>query len=165
MDIWHWHSTTNTGIQGMPTKAQHCKQTKDPPLFTWCVHESNLYNKGSEDRQICPKKRKHSQAQDTYNAIDKFQNDLDHLFYEWNAIHIVLESIRNAFTVNQDSSSEEYLDQVDKELSIAYDDLMAQVRHLDRRLNKMALEVHQKLLLQPPQQQPPPTPTPSLNRN
>ncbi|GAN01920.1 hypothetical protein MAM1_0013d01357 [Mucor ambiguus] len=110
------------------------------------------------------KKRKHNQDQETYNAIDKFQNDLDHLFYEWNAIHIVLESIRNAFTVNQDSSSEEYLDQVDKELSIAYDDLMAQVRHLDRRLNKMTLEVHQKLLQQPPQQ-PPPTPTPSLNHN
>lgn len=116
------------------------------------------------------KKRKYEDQdqKEAYNAIDKFQNDLDHLFYEWNAIHIVLESIRNAFTVNQDSSSEEYLDQVDKELSIAYDDLMAQVRHLDRRLNKMSLEVRQKLALvqQPPQQQaPPPTPTPSLHHN
>lgn len=113
------------------------------------------------------KKRKFNQDQETYNAIDKFQDDLDHLFYEWNSIHIVLESIRNAFTVNQ-NSSEEYLDQVDKELSIAYDDLMAQVRHLDRRLNKMALEVNQKLLLkQPPPVRtlPPPTPTPSHNHN
>ncbi|CAO0791530.1 unnamed protein product [Mucor circinelloides] len=113
------------------------------------------------------KKRKFNQDQETYNAIDKFQDDLDHLFYEWNSIHIVLESIRNAFTVNQ-NSSEEYLDQVDKELSIAYDDLMAQVRHLDRRLNKMALEVNQKLLLkQPPpvRSLPPPTPTPSHNHN
>lgn len=110
------------------------------------------------------RKRKFSQDQEVCNAIEKFQNDLDHLFYEWNTINIVLESIRNAFTVNQ-SSSEEHLDQVDKELSIAYDDLMAQVRHLDRRLTKMTLEVNQKLLKQPPpvSPQPPPTPTPSLN--
>lgn len=110
------------------------------------------------------RKHKFSQDQEVCNAIEKFQNDLDHLFYEWNTINIVLESIRNAFTVNQ-SSSEEHLDQVDKELSIAYDDLMAQVRHLDRRLNKMTLEVNQKLLKQPPSvsPQPPPTPTPSLN--
>ncbi|CAO3623771.1 unnamed protein product [Mucor fragilis] len=131
------------------------KSTSD---LTWMQQAMSLSTSNN------PKKRKHSQDQETCNAIDKFQNDLDHLFYEWNAIHIVLESVRNAFTVNQDSSSEEYLDQVDKELSIAYDDLMAQVRHLDRRLNKMTLEVHQRLLQQPPQQ-PPPTPTPSLHRN
>ncbi|CEP18341.1 hypothetical protein [Parasitella parasitica] len=100
------------------------------------LNNNNSSSRKRQDQEVC-------------NAIDKFQNDLDHLFYEWNTINIVLESTRNAFAVSE-NSSEEHLDQVDKELSIAYDDLMAQVRHLDRRLNKMTLEVHQKLLQQPP---------------
>jgi hypothetical protein len=93
--------------------------------------------------------------------IDHFQNDLDHLFYEWNTIHIVLESIRNAFTIKE-TVTEEHLDEVDRELSIAYDDLMAQVRHLERQLKRMTIEVNQKLITNATPQQPSPaTPTPS----
>lgn len=93
--------------------------------------------------------------------IDHFQNDLDHLFYEWNTIHIVLESIRNAFTVKE-TVTEEHLDEVDRELSIAYDDLMAQVRHLERQLKRMTIEVNQKLMTNvPPLNPSPATPTPS----
>ncbi|KAI8641889.1 hypothetical protein BD408DRAFT_417280 [Parasitella parasitica] len=119
------------------------KSTSD---LNWMHQAMSLNNSNSSRKR---------QDQEVCNAIDKFQNDLDHLFYEWNTINIVLESTRNAFTVNE-NSSEEHLDQVDKELSIAYDDLMAQVRHLDRRLNKMTLEVHQKLLQQPPSVSPQP---------
>ncbi|KAG2203134.1 hypothetical protein INT47_004941 [Mucor saturninus] len=87
-------------------------------------------------------------------TIDHFQNEIDYLFYEWNTIHVVLDSIRNAFTVNR-NESEEHLDEVDRELSIAYDDLMSQVRHLERRLKKMTNEINQKLIVpSPPPQQP-----------
>lgn len=79
--------------------------------------------------------------------IDQFQNEMDYLFYEWNSIHIVLESIRNAFTIKH--VTPEYLDEVDKELSIAYDDLKSQVRQLERRLKKMSLQVNQQLIQSP----------------
>ncbi|KAG2196779.1 hypothetical protein INT46_011148 [Mucor plumbeus] len=138
------------------------KSTSD---LNWMQQAMSLNNNNNNSTR----KRKLSHDQEVCNAIDRFQNDLDHLFYEWNTINIVLESIRNAFTVNQ-NLSEEHLNKVDKELSIAYDDLMAQVRHLDRKLNKITLEVNQKIFKQPPyvSPQPPPTPTPtstlSLNR-
>lgn len=85
------------------------------------------------------------------STIDHFQNDLDHLFYDWNTIHILLESIRNAFTV-EENLTEEHLNEVDRELSIAYDDLMSQVRHLERRLKRMTNEINQKLIVQQQQQ-------------
>lgn len=84
-------------------------------------------------------------------TIDHFQNEIDYLFYEWNTIHVVLDSIRNAFTVNN-NETEEYLDEVDRELSIAYDDLMSQVRHLERRLKRMTNEINQKLIVPAPQE-------------
>lgn len=85
--------------------------------------------------------------EDAISTIDHFQDDLDYLFYEWNTINVVLESIRNAFTVKHDVT-EEHLDEVDRELSIAYDDLMSQVRHLERRLKRMTNEINQKLIVQ-----------------
>lgn len=101
--------------------------------------------------------------QEAISTIDHFQNDLDYLFYEWNTINVVLESIRNAFTVKHDVT-EEHLDEVDRELSIAYDDLMSQVRHLERRLKRMTNEINQKLIVQQQQwDRRSATPTPNNN--
>jgi hypothetical protein len=69
---------------------------------------------------------------------------MDYLFYEWNSIHIVLESIRNAYTVK--NITPEYLDEVDKELSVSYDELKSQVRHLERRLKKVSSQINQQLI-------------------
>ncbi|KAI8888187.1 hypothetical protein K501DRAFT_282903 [Backusella circina FSU 941] len=78
------------------------------------------------------------------SKISTFENDLDYLYYEWTTINIVLQSIRNAFTFRE-NMTDEYLNEVDKELSIAYDDLMAQVRQLDRRLKRMTADMKSQL--------------------
>jgi chromosome segregation ATPase len=110
------------------------------------------------------------QKKQQISTIDHYLNEIDHLFYEWNTIDIVLESIRNAFTIKE-NLTEEHLDEIDRELSIAYDDLMSQVRHLERRLKRMSNEINQKLIVQQQQQQQqqkwgdrrhPLTPTPSI---
>ncbi|KAF7723226.1 hypothetical protein EC973_002164 [Apophysomyces ossiformis] len=75
-------------------------------------------------------------------SVNRLQDNLDFLLDEWTHIDIVLNSVRNAFPVQPlESSSEEHLDEVDRELSIAYDDLMAQVRHLDRSLRRLDTEM------------------------
>lgn len=109
----------------------------------------------------------HDSKRKAISTINHFQNDLDHLFYEWNTINIVLDSIRNAFTIKEDVT-EAHLDEVDRELSIAYDDLMSQVRHLERQLKRLTNEIHQKLIVQQQSQQQqqqwdrrPSTPTPN----
>ncbi|KAI8335867.1 hypothetical protein BC941DRAFT_471834 [Chlamydoabsidia padenii] len=74
--------------------------------------------------------------------ITLLQNTLDYLQDEWATIDIVLTSLRNAFTVYPEKlSSEEYLDEIDREQSIAYDDLMAQVRSLDRSLKRLDIKI------------------------
>lgn len=106
----------------------------------------------AKNSNCCPQQQEEQQEEGgqkkiLQDTINHYQNEIDHLFYEWNTINIVLESIRNAFTIKE-NATEEHLDEVDKELSIAYDDLMSQVRHLERRLKKMSNEINQKLIVQ-----------------
>ncbi|KAI8093302.1 uncharacterized protein BX664DRAFT_313369 [Halteromyces radiatus] len=90
----------------------------------------------------------HQQQQEevllNYNKKDigQFQDTLDYLQDEWATIDIVLQSLKSAFTIHPSKmSTEEYLDEVDRELSIAYDDLMAQVRSLDRNLKRLDVKI------------------------
>lgn len=56
----------------------------------------------------------------------------------WASIHIVLDSLQNAFPVTPfQSANEQQLDELDRELGTAYDDLMIQVRQLDRALKQL----------------------------
>jgi hypothetical protein len=72
------------------------------------------------------------------NSLCQLQDKLDHLQDEWAAIDIVLYSLRTAFPAQPSKlTSKEHLDNVDRELSIAYDDLMTQVRSLNRNLNRL----------------------------
>lgn len=72
------------------------------------------------------------------NSLRQLQDKLDYLRDEWAAIDIVLNSLRTAFPAQPlKLTSKEHLDNVDRELSIAYDDLMAQVRGLNRNLNRL----------------------------
>ncbi|KAI8138559.1 hypothetical protein BJV82DRAFT_673503 [Fennellomyces sp. T-0311] len=76
-------------------------------------------------------------------TVNSMEEDLHHLRDEWATIDIVLHSLRNAFTVHPlESATEEHLDDVDRELSIAYDDLKAQVRHLERSLHRLDAEIN-----------------------
>ena len=71
-------------------------------------------------------------------TVTGIEEDLQHLQDEWASIEIVFNSIRNAFPVQSlKNAPEELLDEVDRELSIAYDDLKAQVRHLTRNLQRL----------------------------
>lgn len=88
-------------------------------------------------------------------TVSAIEDDLHHLQDEWATIDIVLNSLRTAFPVEPaETASEERLDERDRELSIAYDDLMAQVRHLDRSLRRLDAELNilrqQASLLAPP---------------
>ncbi|ORZ13174.1 hypothetical protein BCR42DRAFT_419332 [Absidia repens] len=74
--------------------------------------------------------------------IIQLQDTLDYLHDEWATIDIVLQSLKTAFTIHPSKmTTEEYLDEIDRELSIAYDDLMAQVRSLDRNLKRLDTKI------------------------
>ncbi|CAO3583613.1 unnamed protein product [Absidia cylindrospora] len=74
--------------------------------------------------------------------IIQLQDTLDYLHDEWATIDIVLQSLKTAFTIHPSKmTTEEYLDDIDRELSIAYDDLMAQVRSLDRNLKRLDTKI------------------------
>ncbi|KAI7886480.1 hypothetical protein K492DRAFT_203275 [Lichtheimia hyalospora FSU 10163] len=75
-------------------------------------------------------------------TVTGIEEDLQHLQDEWASIEIVFNSIRNAFPVQPlKNAPEELLDEVDRELSIAYDDLKAQVRHLTRSLQRLETDL------------------------
>ncbi|KAJ8657106.1 hypothetical protein O0I10_007186 [Lichtheimia ornata] len=75
-------------------------------------------------------------------TVTGIEEDLQHLQDEWASIEIVFNSIRNAFPVQSlKNAPEELLDEVDRELSIAYDDLKAQVRHLTRNLQRLETDL------------------------
>lgn len=74
----------------------------------------------------------------TINEITVLENDLGYLQDSWASIHIVLDSLKNAFLVTPfEGANEQQLDELDRELGIAYDDLMIQVRQLDRALKQL----------------------------
>ena len=80
--------------------------------------------------------------QQDVSAVSSIEDDLHHLRDEWATIDIVFHSVRNAFTIHPlETATEEHLDEVDRELSIAYDDLKAQVRHLERSLRRLDSEI------------------------
>ncbi|SAM01427.1 hypothetical protein [Absidia glauca] len=71
-------------------------------------------------------------------SVRQLQDKLDYLQDEWAAIDIVLNSLRTAFPAQPCKlPSKEYQENVDWELSIAYDDLVTQVRSLNRNLNRL----------------------------
>ncbi|KAJ2957217.1 hypothetical protein NQZ79_g7023 [Umbelopsis isabellina] len=74
----------------------------------------------------------------TIDEITVLENDLGYLQDSWASIHIVLDSLKNAFLVTPfEGANEQQLDELDRELGIAYDDLMIQVRQLDRALKQL----------------------------
>ena len=82
-------------------------------------------------------------------TLGSMQETLDTLRDDWVSVDIVFRSLQSAseFMVKPstcaDLTEDEYLDDVDRELSIAYDDLMAQVRRLYRQLNRLSREMSQ----------------------
>ncbi|ORZ13496.1 hypothetical protein BCR42DRAFT_418425 [Absidia repens] len=72
----------------------------------------------------------------------QLQDTLDYLQDEWATIDIILQSLKTVFTIHPSRmETEDYLDNIDRELSIAYDDLMAQIRSLERNLRKVDLKI------------------------
>ncbi|KAI9317266.1 hypothetical protein BX666DRAFT_1877849 [Dichotomocladium elegans] len=63
-------------------------------------------------------------------SVYSMQDTLDSLYDEWVTIDIVFRSLQGAFPARLPPAEreEEYLDEIDRELSITYDDLMAQAR-------------------------------------
>jgi hypothetical protein len=110
------------------------------PLNDIWMHMTKKRKEQSSEEETTPVPKKKVML----SKISTFENDLDYLHYEWTTINIVLQSIRNAFTFRE-NMTDEYLNEVDKELSIAYDDLMAQVRQLDRRLKRMTADMKSQL--------------------
>lgn len=71
-------------------------------------------------------------------SVRQLQDKLDYLQDEWAAIDIGLSSLRTAFPAQPcKQPSKEHQENVDRELSIAYDDLVTQVRSLNRNLNRL----------------------------
>ncbi|ORZ01333.1 hypothetical protein BCR43DRAFT_175881 [Syncephalastrum racemosum] len=76
------------------------------------------------------------------SSYQDIQDSLHHLQDEWATIDIVLRSLRDAYPFDPRTASEENEDERDREKSIAYDDLMAQVRHLDRSLKRLDAQMN-----------------------
>ncbi|KAJ8653718.1 hypothetical protein O0I10_010640 [Lichtheimia ornata] len=74
------------------------------------------------------------------SRLTSLQDALDTLYDEWMSVEIVFQSMQNAFPVAPLAalSHEGRLDDIDRELSIAYDDLMVQVRRIHRNLNRLS---------------------------
>lgn len=73
------------------------------------------------------------QARSPYDELQQLQAHLDDLQTDRASMEIVFTSLRNAFLIDPSAQVEE----VDKEICRAYDDLMAQVRQLDRSLKRL----------------------------
>lgn len=68
-----------------------------------------------------------------YRQLQYIQDMLDDLSVDRESIEIVFTSIKNAFSTYPKSKVED----IEEEIKIQYDDLAAQVRHLDRSLTKL----------------------------
>lgn len=71
--------------------------------------------------------------QSQYDALEVIQQHLDDLQTDRASMEIVYTSLKNAFLIYPSAE----WDEIDKEICRAYDDLMAQVRQLDRSLKKL----------------------------
>ncbi|OBZ88712.1 hypothetical protein A0J61_03250 [Choanephora cucurbitarum] len=65
--------------------------------------------------------------------LEKLQELLNDLQTDRASVEIVFDSLKNAYSIHPEVGS----DEADKEICRAYDDLMAQVRHLDRSLKRL----------------------------
>ncbi|KAI7877719.1 hypothetical protein K492DRAFT_180452 [Lichtheimia hyalospora FSU 10163] len=75
-------------------------------------------------------------------SVHSLEEDLHHLQDEYATIEIILNSLRNAYPIRPiDTASEELLDEMDRELSVAYDDVKAQVRQLARSIHRLEEEI------------------------
>lgn len=75
-------------------------------------------------------------------SVRSLEEDLHHLQDEYATIEIILNSLRNAYPIRPlDTASEELLDEMDRELSVAYDDVKAQVRQLARSIHRLEEEI------------------------
>ncbi|KAK4513463.1 sporulation protein rmd1 [Mucor velutinosus] len=74
-----------------------------------------------------------SSVQSQYEALEEIQQHLDDLQTDRASMEIVYTSLKNAFLIYPSAE----WDEIDKEICRAYDDLMAQVRQLDRSLKKL----------------------------
>ncbi|CAO3696838.1 hypothetical protein G6F70_001311 [Rhizopus microsporus] len=68
-----------------------------------------------------------------YKQLQYIQDMLDDLSVDRESIEIVFMSIKNAFSTYPKPKVED----IEEEIKIQYDDLAAQVRHLDRSLAKL----------------------------
>lgn len=68
-----------------------------------------------------------------YRQLQYIQDMLDDLSVDRESIEIVFMSIKNAFSTYPKSKVED----IEEEIKLQYDDLAAQVRHLDRSLTKL----------------------------
>jgi flagellar hook-associated protein FlgK len=79
------------------------------------------------------------QAKSQYDELKQLQDHLDDLQTDRASMEIVFTSLKNAFLIDPSAEEEE----IDKEICRAYDDLMAQVRQLDRSLKRLDKSIKQ----------------------
>lgn len=106
---------------------------------------ANRINKKYKILKNCNSIQHKKKPIDQYKELEKLQTYLDDLQADRASMEIVYQSLRNAYAINPHVQSEE----VDLEIRTAYDDLMAQVRQLDRslqRLDKIIKATEQKKL-------------------
>ncbi|CAO3662558.1 unnamed protein product [Umbelopsis ramanniana] len=116
----------------------------EPSIVSTVTHSSSPrkrkrtdQSQDSDDFAKSPK-REHVPSDAKLEAVSALENDLGYLQDSWASIHIVLDSLQNAFLVTPfQGANEQQLDELDRELGTAYDDLMVQVRQLDRSLKQL----------------------------
>ena len=131
-----------------------CSSTLYPPLHQQAMSISTSSSSLNYDHDNSSTAGQQGYSQEDNNNDDKdenekvlntFQDKLDALYDEWISVDIVYRSLQTAFPVRPlvHLSHEERLEDIDRELSIAYDDLMTQVRRLYRNINRLSREMAQ----------------------
>ncbi|ORX58887.1 hypothetical protein DM01DRAFT_309618 [Hesseltinella vesiculosa] len=127
-----------------PTLAEE-DQTMHPPTLLELTPNSSTQRKFTSSPELPPaqvRRKKASSPVQSQGPVGEMQDTLDFLQDEWATIDIVLRSVKSAFTVYPERlGDDQYLDEVDRELSVAYDDLRAQIRSLDRNLKHLDVKM------------------------
>ncbi|KAI9275932.1 hypothetical protein BDA99DRAFT_496858 [Phascolomyces articulosus] len=134
----HYHYSNNNNVMDDPSTgvfvATSSSSASSPQLIS---------SQGMEGQDLRGSSSTTSSADAT--ILNTMQDKLDTLYDEWISVDIVYRSLQTAFPVRPlvHLSHEERLEDIDRELSIAYDDLMTQVRRLYRQINRLSREMAQ----------------------
>ncbi|CAO3578768.1 unnamed protein product [Absidia cylindrospora] len=128
---------TDTDPPSTTTARTHTGKRKRTDTLT-TIEQSSSSSSPQTSSKLTKRTRHHLQEKThaIKNDIERLETTLDHLKTDCILIDVVLKSLQSFFPIRP-MTTEEQLDQVDKELGLAYDDMLNQIRALYRNVVKL----------------------------